>query len=1532
MNENYFTQFESWRNLSEEIPRIANNTTTASRLVVPKNKNAVVATTFRFSKALGMACCMLLSLFAQGQVTVNFNPTGAVQPWTVPAGVTSITIETWGAQGENSTTDGTAAGNGGYATGQLSVTPCETLNIFVGQTGAIGVGGFNGGGDGAPDGSRGAGGGASDVRKDGADFIHRVIVAGGGGGAGTALRIGGDGGDTNGVDGFDNGTNDGPGGAFCDSGDGGTQSGGGASIDALPGTFGEGGDPIPGGMLCSGGGGGWYGGGSGNGAGGGSGYIGGVINASMQTGLQTGDGLVQVTYFESTEPIDNLACNANINVSVDANCMVSLMADMILGTGNYLCNDQYLVNVIGLTPASAIIGNGTSEVLINASELDGFFENGISDEFEVMVIDVNDNNNSCWNEGWTIEDKLGPNIECEDYEITCLDSIAPSELTTPIVTDNCEIGIIPTYVDSIGDTDCGGAFFQYIVRTWTATDLKGNTSTCSQTISISRPAINVTTVICPPQYDGMPGNEPVLSCSGTFEKDANGHPAPSETGEPTINGQSLNSICMYDSEYVDTDSIEICEGGYAIYREWTIYDWCNSPDTYTCNQVIKVMDTEGPTITCLDSITANAYANCVANFIVPTPTIIDVCSPNGIYYLVTASAGTVVPFGIAGHIVNGLPIGTHTITYTAYDGCDNPSTCSFEVTVEDHQAPVLPCQTNTTVGLSNDGSEVHWNTFLNLSNVTDNCGVEEIVVRRMDMSHCAVDDSSPFAETVPFFCCDIGNTVTIEVRATDIYDNVNTCTIFATVMDNVAPIFSPCPSALDTAYCDDLTRLDIYEDVTADADGTVDVPAPGPLTYVINLDDPANPDTVFYGYYNNNIWDNCDTEVYIWTTGSINDCGNSVDANGDLLPLQRYYVAVDQSGNVSAPCIQEIRVLNPDLFDPATDITSWPADYTSPGAACGTSILPDDLPVGSQRPVVVSTLGCDNTAMGYEDTNPLYPVNGTESYCYKILRTWYVFDWCGMNHDTATQVIMVVDPGPDFDTACPGTQTLTDGDNLTLDVSATNLCSNTAADISYVIDLNSAGITLITGTTGSINEAVGGTNFPVVGVGEQPHTITFTAEGCTTNSTCEVIINVLPMAPPSATSNVSGAISNESNSMVENVTVTPASGMDVYVTDINGAYNMNLATSENYNVTPEKNDDYLNGVSTYDIVLLSKHILQLELLDSPYKMIAADVNKSGGITTLDMVELRKLILFINEEFANNSSWRFVDANYAFPDASNPFGEIFPENYSINGLTGDMADLDFVAVKIGDVNGTATTNGFSGDSEGRDFNGTLELEMNDVQLKAGQTKTIEVKANDFNRLLGYQFTMAFEGLEVVDVAAGELTSLTTANFGMQRLQEGLLTTSWNNNEAVSLADGTVLFTVTVKATADVQLSDVLHGSFHYTAAEAYADKAGAVELMDVQFVFRDNNGVTVANGFELYQNRPNPFKDETVIGFDLPTAGDAQINVYDISGRVLLNLSGTYAKGYNEVSINRSDLPGAGVLYYELATEGNSAVRKMTIIE
>ncbi|MEZ4982948.1 MAG: hypothetical protein R2769_15465 [Saprospiraceae bacterium] len=68
----------------------------------------------------------------------------------------------------------------------------------------------------------------------------------------------------------------------------------------------------------------------------------------------------------------------------------------------------------------------------------------------------------------------------------------------------------------------------------------------------------------------------------------------------------------------------------------------------------------------------------------------------------------------------------------------------------------------------------------------------------------------------------------------------------------------------------------------------------------------------------------------------------------------------------------------------------------------------------------------------------------------------------------------------------------------------------------------------------------------------------------------------------------------------------------------------------NYRVVPFKNDELLKGISTFDLVQLSKHILNVQNLNTPYTCIAGDVNKSGSISTLDMVSLQKVILRISK--------------------------------------------------------------------------------------------------------------------------------------------------------------------------------------------------------------------------------------------------------------------------------------------------------------
>ncbi len=101
-------------------------------------------------------------------------------------------------------------------------------------------------------------------------------------------------------------------------------------------------------------------------------------------------------------------------------------------------------------------------------------------------------------------------------------------------------------------------------------------------------------------------------------------------------------------------------------------------------------------------------------------------------------------------------------------------------------------------------------------------------------------------------------------------------------------------------------------------------------------------------------------------------------------------------------------------------------------------------------------------------------------------------------------------------------------------------------------------------------------------------------------------------------------------------------------------------------------------------------------------------------------------------------------------------------------------------------------------------------------------------------------------------------------------------------------------------------------------------------MDVTLNF--GAGAVDRAGFELYQNRPNPFRSETIIGFHLPEAAGATIKVNDVTGRLLKIIEGQFAKGYNQIELNSSALDAKGVLWYTVETAKFKAARKMIMLE
>ncbi|HJW30165.1 MAG TPA: T9SS type A sorting domain-containing protein, partial [Saprospiraceae bacterium] len=401
---------------------------------------------------------------------------------------------------------------------------------------------------------------------------------------------------------------------------------------------------------------------------------------------------------------------------------------------------------------------------------------------------------------------------------------------------------------------------------------------------------------------------------------------------------------------------------------------------------------------------------------------------------------------------------------------------------------------------------------------------------------------------------------------------------------------------------------------------------------------------------------------------------------------------------------------------------------------------------------------------------------------------------------------------------------------------------------------------------------------------------------------------------------VHGEVLTDNLNPVELVSVnlnSPGHVFPTYVTAHDGHYYFdNIIFPADYAVSAERNDNPRNGVSTLDLVKIQKHLLGIEPFSNPFNLIAADANNSQSVSAIDMVELRKLILGIYSKLPNSPSWRFVDKNYQFGDPTNPWP--FDEVIDINQP--DSSSKDFVGIKVGDVNNSVQANALQ--ILPRNGNGIVHFTADEKTIAIGEKVDVAIRSRDFNAIEGYQFTMTTPGLEFAGVESGILT-MNDENIGVFG---DMLTASWHKVGGVSASADDILFTLHFTATTGGQLSDMLDLNSKETQAEAYTSQD---VIKDLKLNFR---GAQQDAEFALYQNEPNPFRQTTMIGYEVPVPGKVTLTVFDITGKVLFVKDQDAIKGYNTITVSTKELAALGLLYYRLDASEYSATKKMIIIE
>jgi hypothetical protein len=353
-------------------------------------------------------------------------------------------------------------------------------------------------------------------------------------------------------------------------------------------------------------------------------------------------------------------------------------------------------------------------------------------------------------------------------------------------------------------------------------------------------------------------------------------------------------------------------------------------------------------------------------------------------------------------------------------------------------------------------------------------------------------------------------------------------------------------------------------------------------------------------------------------------------------------------------------------------------------------------------------------------------------------------------------------------------------------------------------------------------------------------------------------------------------------------------------------------------VQPYYNQDPTNGITSYDLLLISRHILGIETLNTTYKLISADFNRSGTITSFDIIEIRKLILGIYVELPDNISWRFVRTAQVFTNPQNPFLDSLQESYTQISPDLPVEEKTFVAIKMGDVDNSAQPDGFTQSDDRTNQSAILEARVaghqSDLDVEMGSERTVDFRFDQVP--LAWQFTLETDGLEVVEILP-KSEGLTTDHFGV--FEDALTAVGMETAGA---------FSVRFRARQPGRLDDMLRITNRITQAVGYTESG---ESMDLQLRFDSDKPLDI-NPLDVRQNTPNPWLTETTIYFNVKEQDHVTLEVYDATGRLLHTQAGDFARGRNAFVLRRSQVPGAtDTMYYTVTTSTGRVTKPMQVI-
>ncbi|MBL7818264.1 MAG: HYR domain-containing protein [Saprospiraceae bacterium] len=908
-----------------------------------------------------------------------------------------------------------------------------------------------------------------------------------------------------------------------------------------------------------------------------------------------------------------------------------------------------------------------------------------------------------------------------------------------------------------------------------------------------------------------------------------------------------------------------------------------SGNSATCAATITVEDKIAPTIVCPENMVVQLKSGECRRALTFSATATDNCSSSIIIQQLTGLQSGEI-FGI----------GTFNTGFKATDALGNTSFCSFSITVKENTPTgSMTCLSHVNFTLNADCNTQFLPDYI-LNGENYGC-FDNYSVQLQTLGGTILNGNTV-----------TGNNVGSTLRAIVIENATgNRCSGTFTVFDFTPPIIQA-PS--DVAILCDLVN-------------NAGTPQPSASGEPIIVKECSLPTSYYYSDLNFDL--NCATFLTNPPLGFPSDLTfNYVLAQNAKRIIIRTFIVTDRAGNTSNTrqvLYIRSRLLGDVTLPPSNVSLSCSASRTEPTDTVVNGIVVKGTGFPSFNNKVLGNSFCGIYA-SYSDVR----TQNSSNSILTIQRTWVIVNGCTNENKTWIQTITVADAPPTLTLLQNGVFQIPNGQPL--GIQAGNLISNLADDCTtnskMLYGLRIVGTGLGFPTTSSLTfscDMLGSYSIEVWVKDEGGHIVTKTTtltvrnDGGNCPTVSGMIIREDLLAVPTTIK-----LYNSTNDSLNAVTGTSYAFKE-------------LTAGRGYRIMPTRpNTDWINGVTMFDVALMSRQILGVEAFSSPYRYIAADVNKSGDIDAVDLLIMQRLILRVTSVFPNNNSWRFILKSFNFDDPTNPFSSDFPESLWIPNLTTAVPNGDFIAVKIGDINSSAGSVNIRGNLT------AFELLTSDRILEKNKTYHIPIKISPYQQnyegqmISALQFSVHVDGkmAQIERSSAGDLPDFKQNNMGFFK-NEGVVTAAWYRlpQQTFTQSDSFVVLNLTVKATENTRLSHILSLNPAYTEGVAFDEKGNGAP---VKLVF--DNVISSTDKPILLANRPNPFKDETVISFNMPEESYAQLNIIDLMGKEVLSFGKIFSKGLNEVVFDAQTTPSvsSGIYIVRLQTGSGISERKIVL--